>query len=163
MCGITFFIEAFKVGNSVIVHYSGTVGNGLSGDVHQVIFKVVITAIFVCHAHHQPCGFCCGSGIVIVAHFAPAGCLEIIQRWTPTKDTFVRTLLVVACRTVIDTVCQDLPSLPDRFIVCAIACADVLFDPFFFGKLFCTPRKFAHQFEHNGIIFNAFHRQTDAF
>ena len=34
MQALTFFIEAFKVGNSVIVHYSGTVGNGLSGDIN---------------------------------------------------------------------------------------------------------------------------------
>ena len=47
MCGIIFFVEAFKVGNSVIVHYSGTVGNGLSGDWSSDVCSSDLTVLFI--------------------------------------------------------------------------------------------------------------------
>ena len=153
--------KALVVSNRPLILLASLISQSLTGDIHQVVFEVIITTILLCHAIHQT-GSLLGVGrIVIVFHLRPRRCLEVIQRGTTTEDTLVRTLLVVACRTVIDALSQYHPSLLDGCILHAITGFDIVLQPCLLGKLLWAPRQFTHQLEHHRIVLRALHRKAD--
>ena len=156
-----FAVEAFVVGYRMLVLQPSLVGQCLTRDVHQIILKIIVAAISVCHTVHQPGSLLRIGRIVIILHLRPTAGLEVVQRWTTAEDTLMRTLLVVANRTVIDAIHENHPSLFYRSILHAVACLHIVFYPSLLSELLRSPGQFAHQLKHHGIVLRTLHRKPD--
>ena len=154
------FVEVLEVGNGMVINDASTVGNGLAYNIYQIVFKVIVSSVLVGYFNEQTGSFGSSGGVVVVLHLRPTGYLEVFHVWTSAEDGFVRTLLVIATWTVIDFIGENHPCLFNLFVLHSIACKNIILQPFFFGKLFWAPRKFAHQFKHHRIVFTAFERQS---
>ena len=154
--------ECLVVGNGLLILHTSLVGQRLSGDVHQIVFKVVVAAILLCHAVHQFGSLLGVSRVIIVLHLRPARSLEVVQRWASAEDTLVRPLLVVACRTVVDALSQYHPRFLDSLILYAVARLHIVLYPSLLGKLLRAPGQFAHQLKHHWIVLASLHCKSYA-
>ena len=161
--GKTAFIKAFEVSNGPVINNTSFIGKRLSYNVYQVIFKVIITTIFIGYFHHQPCCFFRNGRIIIVLHLRPARCLEVIQRRTSAENRLMRALLVISKRTVINGIGKQSPCFFYLLVSYTITGKEIIFQPFFFREFLRSPGKFAHQFKHHGVILCTFHGQTYSF
>ena len=72
----------------------------------------------------------------------------------------MRALLIVACRTVVDAIGKDHPSLLNRRILHTVASLHISLYPRLLRKPFRAPGQFTHQLEHHGIVLRTLHRET---
>ena len=150
--GKTAFIKALEVGNGTIVHNASFIRKGLANHVYQVVFEVIVTTVFIGYLQHQPGSFFRNSGVVIVLHLRPARCLEVVHRRTSTEDGFMRALLIISEGAVINGIGKQSPCLFYLLVAHAVTGKEIIFQPFLFCEFLRTPRQFAHQFEHHGVI-----------
>ena len=154
-------VETLVVCNGMLILLTSLVGQCLTCDVHQIILEIIVTTVFLCHTIHQPGSLLRIGRIVIILHLRPTAGLEVVQRRTTAEDTLMRTLLVVASRTVIDAIHENHPSLFYRSILHAVARLHIVFYPRLLSELLRSPGQLAHQLKHHGIVLRTLHRKTD--
>ena len=136
----------------MLILLTGLIGQCLTGDIHQIVFEVIVAAILLSHAVHQACCLAGIGRIIIILHLRPRRSLEIVQRRATTEDALVRALLVVACGTVIDAMSKNHPSLFKCGILNTVTSLHIILQPCLLGEFLRSPRQLAHQFEHHGVV-----------
>ena len=137
-------------------HQTSFFSDSLTKNIHQVIFKIIVSLVSIGHRKHQTCCLHYFLRIVIVFGFCPSRSFPDIQSRTGTEQGFMRTLLRFLFRAVINTSSQKLPSLLQSLVICPITSLYILLQPFAASKTFGTPWQFIQQFIHHRIVFNTF-------
>ena len=78
----TLLVEALEVGDSIVIDDAGTVGNGLTNKINEVVFEVVVAFQLVSHGEHATGSVFGGGWVVVVGHLAPRRRLEAVERRT---------------------------------------------------------------------------------
>ena len=152
--------EGVIVGDSLQILTATLVIEGLTPDVDEIVLEVVVATVFICHTCHENGGTSGVLRVIIVVHLRPTLHLEVGERRTAAEDRLVRALLVVAQRTVVDTLGEYRPGFLDGLVMYAVSSETIFFDPFLLGNFLGTPWQFAHQLKHDRIVLGTLHGVT---